>query len=372
MANFNLPDITFAEKDPTVIEQEMVTAYESETGETLAVADPRKKLLQAEVPIIVGQRSVIDSSAKQNLLAYASGDYLDHIGILVGTTRIPASAAISTIRFTLSASRTVNTVIAAGKRVTAGDNIFFATDEEAVILAGATYADIPVTCTVPGVIGNDYAPGTLTTLVDPIPYVASVSNVTASEGGIDTEKDDPFRERIRQAPESFSTAGPTGAYEYWAKTASSTIVDVKPFSPSPGVVHICVLLDGGEIPGEELLDRVLVICSNKKVRPLTDNVMAIAPEQVEYGINVSYWIDKENESIAASIRTKVEAAVNEFILWQKSRLGRAIDPSELTYRMKAAGAKRVAVIAPVYQALDDDQVAIEADIITVNYGGLEE
>lgn len=200
---------------------------------------------------------------------------------------------------------------------------------------------------MPGVIGNAYAPGTLSILVDPIPYVASVSNNTVSVGGLDKEKDDPFRERIRQAPESFSTAGPTGAYEYWAKTASSTIVDVKPFSPSPGVVHICVLLAGGEIPGEELLDQVLAICSNKKVRPLTDNVVAVAPEQVEYRINVSYWIDKANESIAASIRSKVEAAVNEFILWQKSRLGRAIDPSELTCRMKAAGAKRVAVIAPV-------------------------
>lgn len=371
MANYNLPDITFAEKDATVIEAEIIAAYEETANATLADADPRKKLLQSEVPIISGQRAVIDTSAKQNLLAYASGDFLDHIGILVGATRIAATAATSTVRFILSAARSVNTTIPAGKRVTAGDNVFFATDTETVIPAGSTYTDIPVTCTETGATGNDYAIGTLTTLVDPIPYVASVSNITVSAGGTAKEADDAFRDRIQLAPESFSTAGPDGAYIYWAKTASSTIIDVSVMSPSPGVVAIYPLVTGGEIPGQEILDAVLEICSSKKIRPLTDNVQAVAPEQVEYDTNVQYWISKENEKIAASIRTKVEAAVQAYITWQKSALGRDVDPSELSYLMKSAGASRVAVAAPLYQALADNQVAKENDIIVINYGGIE-
>ncbi|MBU2701695.1 phage-related baseplate assembly protein [Sporomusaceae bacterium BoRhaA] len=366
----NLPSITFAEKDASIIETDMINTYEQTSGQTLADADPRKKLLQSEVPIITGQRSAIDYSAKQNLLAYARKAFLDHIGILVGCTRIPATAASDTVRFTLSIARIVNTPIAAGKRVTAGDNIFFATTIETVIPAGTISADILVQCMTTGALGNGYAPGTLNTLVDPIPYVASVSNTTTSQGGVDIESDDAFRDRIQQAPESFSTAGPDGAYKYWAKTASSLIADVKPYSPSPGVVNICILLANGEIPGQEMLDAVLAICNDKKIRPLTDKVQAVAPTQVSYNIDVAYWIDQQNASVAASIQKAVQAAVNDYILWQKSALGRGVDPSQLIYLMKQAGAERVAVTAPAYQALTDSQVAKEGTI-AVNYSGTE-
>ncbi len=372
MAKFNLPDISFAEKDTQIIENEMIKGYEEVAEQTLADGDPRKKLLQSEVPIIVGQRSLIDYSAKQNLLAYAAGDILDHIGILVGCTRLPATAATSTIRFTLSMVRSQSTTIEAGKRVTSGDNIFFATVSEVIIPPGTLAIESKVECLIVGTAGNGYGIGDLKTLVDPIPYIASVANITASEGGIDIEADDPYRDRIQQAPESFSTAGPDGAYIYWAKTASSTIIDVEVYSPIPGVVHICPLVTGGQIPGQEILDAVLAICSDKKVRPLTDNVYAVASGQVEYTIDVTYWIDKRNENLASSIRTSVDKAVNEYIVWQKSKLGRGIDPSQLIQVMKNAGAKRVAVTAPIYQALNKNQVAKDQESIMVNYGGIEE
>jgi phage-related baseplate assembly protein len=272
----------------------------------------------------------------------------------------------------LSAARTQPTIIEIGKRVTSGDSVFFITQEEAIIPSGALFIDVKMKCMEIGSKGNGYASNTLTTLVDPIPYITSVSNLTETEGGIDREENDPYRDRIQQAPEKFSTAGPTGAYEYWAKTASSTIIDVEVYSPSPGVVHICPLVTGGEIPGQEILDDVLAICSDKKVRPLTDHAFAVAPEQVGYAIDVSYWIDKENENLAASIRTKVNESINDYRIWQKSKLGRGIDPSELIKVMKNGGAKRVAVATPIYQALNKNQVAKEEEIILVNYGGIEE
>lgn len=372
MANYNLPDITFAEKDAQIIENEIIKSYEKSSEQSLADGDPRKKLLQSEVPIIVGQRSLIDHSAKQNLLAYAIDENLDHIGILVGCRRLPATAATATIRFTLSSARSQPTTIEAGKRVTTGDNIFFTTISEVIIPPGTIIIDSKVKCLAVGIVGNGYGIGDLKTLVDPIPYVASVSNITASEGGIDIEANDPFRDRIQQAPESFSTAGPDGAYIYWAKTASSTIIDVEVYSPSPGVVHICPLVTDGQIPGQEILDAVLTICNDKKVRPLTDNIYAVAPEQVEYTIDVSYWIDKKNENVASNIRTKVDKSVNDYKAWQKSKLGRGIDPSQLIQVMKNAGAKRVAVTTPIYQALKKNQVGKDQAIIKVNYGGIEE
>lgn len=371
MAKYNLPDIEFAQKDPAAIEQEILTGYEKASGYTLNDADPRKKLLQSEVPVITGQRAKIDQSAKQNLLAYASEDFLDHLGVLVGTPRLTEAAATTTERITLSATRVQPITIAAGKRVTAGDNVFFVTVSESIIPAGQLTVDVKVQCMETGTKGNGYAPGTITTLVDPIPYVASVTNTTESEGGADREEDDAYRDRIQQAPERFSTAGPDGAYFYWAKRASTSIIDVKPFSPSPGVVHVCVLLAGGEIPGQEILDKVLASCSDKKVRPLTDHVFAVAPEVISYSLDVQYWIDKANESMAASIRESVEKAVANYRLWQKTALGRDINPTELVYLMRAAGAKRVQVNSPVFKALSDNQVAEDTGVPIIAYGGIE-
>lgn len=70
-----------------------------------------------------------------------------------------------------------------------------------------------------GAIANGYKAGDISTIVDPIAYVATMVNLTETEGGADRESDEDFRERIRLAPEHFSVAGPDGAYEYWTKTA---------------------------------------------------------------------------------------------------------------------------------------------------------
>jgi len=366
----DLTEVTFAEKDSATIETELIDQYEETSGVTLYDADPRKKMLQALVPILVGQRSYIDSAAKQNLLYYATGDYLDQLGYLVGCDRTAAIAATCTVRFTLSAARTKDTVIASGKRVTSGDGVYFATSAEATIAAGSTYVDVTATCTTSGTAGNDYAIGTLTTLVDPVTYVASVTNTTASSGGTAEESDDDYKERIRLAPESFSVAGPSGAYEYWSKTASSEITDVAVYSPSAGVVTICPLLTDGEIPSDELLASVLEICSDDEVRPLTDNVKVVAPTQVSYDIDVTYYISEDDETTAASIQTAVETAVETYETWQRSVLGRGIDPSRLVYLMIKAGASRVVVTSPTYTALEQNQVAKE-NTVSVNYGGTE-
>lgn len=65
------------------------------------------------------------------------------------------------------------------------------------------------------------------------------------------------------------------------------------------------------------------------------------------------------------------AAVDNYVLWQKSKLGRDINPSELIVRVMAAGAKRVAVTAPVFKVTTDTQVAI-CSTKTVTLGGIED
>lgn len=366
----NLPQITFAERSAAVTEAALIAHYEGNTKKTLYPGDPVRLIFESVAFMFAQVRNEIDYTGKQNLLAYASGDVLPHHGVLVGTDQLTASPALTTLRYTLSAVQSGAIPVPIGSRATPGDNILFATTEAAVIPAGQTYADVAAACTENGTKGNGFVAGQINKFVDPIPYVASVSNVTTSEGGTDDEEPDPYRERIRLAPEEFSTAGPEGAYISRAKKASPLIIDVSVDSPSPGVVAVRPLLVGGEFPGTEILDAVYTACNPKSERPLTDNVSALAPEEVAYSATITYWVDKENETLLSSIQEAVLQAKDDFVLWQKSKLGRDLNPDELIARLKKVGAKRINLGGLTYTALAKSQVA--RGTITLVFGGLED
>lgn len=367
----NLPDLSFAESNPAAIENEILSAYEAAAGRSLAKGDPVRLFLLAIAAVIVQQRVLIDYAAKQNLLAYAAGDNLEHIGVLVGAERLPATAARATLRITLAKAREKSTLIPAGVRVTAGDNVLFMTAEAASVPAGETEIEVAGVCVEKGAAGNGYAAGEIHKIVDPQPFVAAIANVTATEGGSDAEIDEAYRERIRKAPESFSCAGPVGAYEYHARQASALIEDVSVASPSPGCVEVRPLLAGGVLPGEEILNAVDAALQDSRVRPLTDKVCVRVPEAVAYDIDLTYWIDRADVTNAAAIQAAAEQAVEAYALWQKAKLGRDINPSELIYRLREAGVKRAEVRAPSFTAVTTAQVATAGEI-TVAFGGLED
>lgn len=367
----NLPDITFAESDPQTVELNIVTTVEGLLGRKLARADPLRLFLRGIEALMVQQRLLIDETAKQNLLAFATGDRLDHIGVLTGTDRIQPSAATTTVNLQVSSARETATLIPKGTRVTAGDGVLFALDDAAVIEAGKTSVDARATCTVAGTKGNGYLPSEIDKLVDPVPFVAAAKNITTSAGGADLEDDDSYRERIHEAPEQYSTAGPTGAYEYFTKKASALVADVAVESPAPAEVVIYPLLKGGEIPGDEVLKTIDTALNDRKIRPLTDKVTVKAPTAVAYNITLSYWIDRSNATDAASIQQAARQAVSDYVLWQQAKLGRDVNPTELYYRLRGAGVKRAAITEPGYIAVTRSQVAIAGNV-NVKFEGLED
>lgn len=368
MARFGLPDIDFVNRDPSEIEAEMVTKFEQKTGIHLTDADPRRKFIQSFAYALSLAYNRIDYTAKQNLLSYAEDDFLDHIGNKKGVPRLEPKPAECIMRYELNPIQDM--VIPKGNRVSYGNEVFFATVEETVVPEGTQYVDVKVQCTEVGPIGNGFLPGQITNLVDPIPFVSRVYNITKTSGGTDWEDDDSYAKRIQQSPERHSTAGPEGAYIFYAQTADQRIVDVAVESPSEGVVEIIVLLQGGEIPDQTVLDRVLEICSNKTVRPLTDHVVVRAPDVVPYDIALTYYVPRSKANVITDIQAQVQKAVDEYIVWQKSKLGRWVDPSELVARVKAAGASRCFVQAPAaFIEVKKTQVAKE-NAVSLTFGGL--
>ena len=104
---------------------------------------------------------------------------------------------------------------------------------------------------------------------------------------------------------------------------------------------------------------------------MTDKVSVKAPESVKYDVDVLYYIDRRDATEAAQIQSRAESAVQEFIAWQKERLGRDVNPTELYYRLRAAGVKRAEIKSPVFTATNKKQVAV-VESVKASFGGLED
>lgn len=375
----SLPDISFIDnKDIDQVRQEMVADYESfiseATGQTVTLerSSVHRMELYAAAAQIYQAMQYIDRQGKQSILKYSYSDFLDNLAIFKGVTRNPATPATTTLRFTLSAERDTATGIPQGTRVSTAGAIYFATDVYAEIPAGSTTVDVPATCTVAGTDGNGFAVGELATIVDPIPYVASVTNTTATEGGAEIESDDDLAERVFLAPGAYSTAGPEDGYLYHAKAYSAAIGDVVATSnQAAGTVDIVFIMADGSTPGEEMIEGLEGYLQGKTIRPMTDLVRVAAPQEVTYTINLTYYINRSDSAKAVTIQAAVAQAVADYQTWQRA-IGRDINPSQLVRMVMDAGAKRVTVTAPTYTAVDATKVsALQGDAV-ISYGGLED
>ena len=306
-----------------------------------------------------------------NFLKYAYDDYLENMGALKKVTRNPAKFAQVPVKFTLSGKREAATSIPQGTRVTAAYEVYFATIEYAEIPAGETEITVMTECTEAGTIGNDFAAGELTTLVDPIGFISKVSNTEKSTGGTEVESDQNMAERIYLAPSSYSTAGPDDAYEYWVKDSNPNIGDVKITSPTPGVVDIRFVMTDGTVPDDTTIAATTAAVTQRGKRPLTDHVQVKKPEIEEYSIDVTYYINTSDSNAATAIQAQVESAVEKYKLWQASKVGRDINPDELVANINDAGAKRAVVRAPVFRVIGETAKA-QCTGVNVIYGGLED
>ena len=375
---FDLPDVSFTENDTLdAMMQRLVTnfekKYKKETGTEISLApgDPIRILLYAVALDLFQTEKYVDRAGKQDLLKYSYGAFLDNLAANRGVTRNLASAARTTIRFTASEVKDYALAIPEATRVTNGEGIYFKTEEYAEIPAGAEYVDVDAICTVEGIEGNDLLPGQINVLVDPLPYIESVENTTTTDGGAAKETDESLAERVYLAPSSYSVAGPSDAYSFWAKTYSAGIGSVKPTTPEPGSVDLYILMADGTLPEDEMVSGLQEFIQNEEIRPMTDLVTVKRPGVVAFSIGLTYYIRASDKARAVTIQQAVTDAVDEYVAWQTTEIDRDITPDELVRRIIAAGAKRVELTAPAFTVVNDTEVA-QCSSRSVNYGGLED
>jgi phage-related baseplate assembly protein len=309
----------FFDTDAEAIISELKSDYEGLTGTQLSPGQPEMLLINAiayrfHLKLIQG-----NEAARQNLLAYARYPMIDHLGVLQGVTRLPATAAQCELRFSLINGHGAF-VLPSSIRVQSVDGkAVFITQEEKAVQVSDTTVTVAAECTVVGKVGNNYPAGDVSIILDPQAYVASAENLATTAGGADQESDDELRERIRLAPSGFSCAGPRDAYRYFAKSAHPAIIDVGVNNPVPGQVNIYPLLDNAQTPSQEIIDAVYAKVNDDKVRPLCDTVIVEAPEKVEYEIEVN--VTPLDGSIISVTKKQIEDNLLAYTVDRKNRLG---------------------------------------------------
>ena len=373
----DLPDVSFIDNDTLeAMKTRMVANFESEyeriTGKkiSLSPSDPNRITLYAHALELYQVEQYIDRAGKQDLIKYSYGEFLDNLGAGRGVVRQQPAPARTVLRFILSEERPSVVGIPEGTQVTDGNLVFFETEGYEEIPIGEMYVDVRAVCTEDGTQGNELLPGQINTMVDLIPYVDRVENITESSEGADLETDESMAERIFLAPSGYSVAGPDDAYKYWAKTYSQMIGDVKVTSPNPAEVEVRFIMIDGSLPTKTTIEGLTKYLQDENVRPLTDKVRVLAPETVDFNINLTYYINRSDQSKSGTIQGEVAQAISDYINWQTRTIGRDVNPSELTKRIIAAGAKRVEINTPAFTNVADTSVA-RVGTQTVTYGGIE-
>lgn len=344
----------FLRADPEEAEAALIASYEDALGIAIQPGSPERLFISWLTSGITQLRAEINHAANQNLPSRAQGEALDALGeLFYASTRPQAQAASCTVEFILSSILPTPTIIPAGTRITdASKRLVWEIASPLSIPAGSTAGMARAICQIEGAVGNGYAVGQINMLIDPLPYVSGARNITASEGGADVADDATYYALMR-ASQDKPALGTIGGYAYIAKSVSAQIADVAVNSPEAGKVAVYALMEGGKIAGEEIKSLILAACMRPDAHILTDTVIVSDPEAVSYDISLAYYIPEEAANSTAEIAAAVERAVEEYIDWQSARLGRDINPFELSKRLAQTGIKRAAITAPAFTALRD-------------------
>ena len=250
-----MAELNFIETSADEIVGEVLEQLENGVAEPLYPGDERRIFGDALAAVIVSVFNSVNDACRQKMLRYARGEVLDALGENRDVKRLDPTHATTTLRFSISSAVASNIVIPAGLRVSSDFNRYFLTDSTVVLYAGALSADVTATAERGGSDYNGIAPGEIASIVDisEAALIDSVANLTETEGGGDIESDDAYRERIREAENKLSTAGPAKAYKYWALSANSLVSDAVVLSDREEITCTLPVYDGHAFKGGDTL-----------------------------------------------------------------------------------------------------------------------
>lgn len=186
-----------------------------------------------------------------------------------------------------------------------------------------------------------------------------------------TEGDEALRLRAQAAFEGMSVAGPSAAYEYFARSASGQVSDARATSPSPAEVVVAVLsTEGDGTASAALLAAVAAAVNDEEVRPLGDRVTVQSAEIVEYDIDATLYLYPGPES--EPIINAAMASLKAFLADNDKKIGRDIVRSAISAALHVQGVQRVVINTPTDDLQIDNTQAARNTGYTVDNGGTDE
>ncbi len=355
----SIKDIVMIEHDPIKIYNDAKAYHEELTGDTLPEADIFDIAYRSVAAMFSTGLAGANDAAKQNFLRFARGPRLDLKGELYGDRgkRVGDDYAKTTMRCYISEAQIRDVEIKVGTRFIKEEYIF-SSERKGIITPGNLYTDIEVVAATPGYIPT-FETGTITEVVDRWDFYDHTENITEVRGGIAEQKDDEYREMLSEIQESFSVAGPAGAYKFWALTASSAIKDVHVDSPQPCYIDIYVLGENGEGVSEEDKAEILSAVSQEKIAPLGDRIEIKDPEKIEYIIDLTYYWHLVDQSRITEMETALTREIDNYTKKMRETLGGDINPQDIIALAKNVGFKRVELRSPTeFTSLDGKQVGV--------------
>lgn len=185
------------------------------------------------------------------------------------------------------------------------------------------------------------------------------------------ESDEALRLRAQSAFEGMSVAGPSAAYEYFARSASGKVADARATSPAPAEVVIAILsTDGDGTASPELLAAVTAAVNDEEVRPLGDRVTVRSADIVDYSIDAELFLYPGPES--EPIINAAMASLRGFLADNDKKIGRDVARSAISASLHVQGVQRVVLRSPSTDLQISDTQAARNIGYAVENGGTDE
>ena len=392
---------------PAIVEQftfeEIVTAMLTDLRArdnaftALVESDPAFKILEVCAYREMLMRQRVNEAAKACMLAYAVKNDLDNLGALLGVLRSGTAATLTvgtgSEGFTLTSVRggafgnTISLIVLApaftGPATPINVSVFGT--QIIVTLAGdgtdlilSTVADI-VSAINSSTAAAELVTATNTTDGSSLGSAVPISFLTL---GVD-EDDAKMRLRIQLSLESFSVAGPKGAYRYFTLSvpgvadASIQGPEDDPTNIAPGQVVVTVLgtsaitdpdhATAGESGESPILAKVRGVLNAETVRPLNDVVIVRGVDEVDFAITATIYTYPGPDT--AVVMAAANAAVAAYVAANR-KIGRSITRAGIIASLFQAGAQNVTLTLPAADVAVSNYEVGNCTGITLTFGGI--
>ena len=242
----------------------------------------------------------------------------ESVYLTFGFERRPAIRSTTTLTITLYTPHEAFT-IPKGTRFATSEGITFATVADASIDAADITKDLLVMCTTAGTVGNVPA-NAITTMVDNIPIVKSVTNPEVVINGRNMESDASRKTRFVSYIRSLSK-GTLEALRY----ALSTVPEITSISISeslPGIVKVYISTATGEVP-EDVMNKAKEVIEKYRAAGIQIIISTVAKITVDVSIKIGLS-DLQNSTI---IQTQVKNGVMSYL--NSMQVGEDLLPNNL-------------------------------------------